>query len=118
MLINNTVFKTPTVTLWSDTYEYGIGWYNDKGMAWSWYIPPEWHGVLTLNLLGFLVSEVFIYMNIQQQGHGSHVLAFMDSSSALGWMHKSSFDPVKKVCHGTVARWLGWTLVSNEVSLY
>ena len=31
-LINNILFKTPTVTIWSDTCEYGIGGYNDKGM--------------------------------------------------------------------------------------
>ena len=31
--INNIVFKTPIVTLWSDAFEYGIIEYNDKGMA-------------------------------------------------------------------------------------
>ena len=65
-------------------------------MAWSWYIPPEWHGVLTLNLLEFLASAVSIYMTIQQLVHISHVLVFTDSSGALGWMHKASFDPVNE----------------------
>ena len=41
VLINNIIFTIPTVTLWSDTCKYGIGGYNDKGMAWLWYIPPE-----------------------------------------------------------------------------
>ena len=31
--INNIVFTTPTVTIWSDAYKYGIGVYNDK--AWN-----------------------------------------------------------------------------------
>ena len=57
-------------------------------------------------------------MTIHQLEHVSHVLAFMDSSSALGWMHKASFDPVNKGGHDTVAGWMGWTLVSNEASLY
>ena len=57
-------------------------------------------------------------MTILQLGQGSHILAFTDSSSALGWMHKSSFDPVNPESHDAVARWLGWTLISHETSLY
>ena len=57
-------------------------------------------------------------MNILQLGQGSHILAFTDISSTLGWMHKASFDPVNAESHDAVARWLGWTLVSNETSLY
>ena len=87
-------------------------------MEWRWYIPPKWHGVLTLNLLELLASEVSIYMTIQQIGHGSHILAFTDISGALGWMQKAYFDPVNEGGHGTIVRWLGWTLVSNEASLY
>ena len=57
-------------------------------------------------------------MTILKLGQGSHILAFTDSSSALGWMHKASFDPVNAESHYAVARWIGWTLVSNETSLY
>ena len=57
-------------------------------------------------------------MTILQLVQGSHILAFTDSSSALGWMHKASFDPVNAESHDAVAQWLGWTLVSNETSLY
>ena len=49
--INNILFFVSTVTLWSDSCEYGIGGYSDNGLAWQWRIPPEWHGKLTLNLL-------------------------------------------------------------------
>ena len=56
-------------------------------------------------------------MNILQMGQGSHILAFTDSSSALSWMHKASFDPVKTEYHNAVSRWLGWTLVINETSI-
>ena len=51
-------------------------------------------------------------------GQGSHILEFTDSYSALGWMHKESFDTVNAASHNAVAYWLGWTLVSNEISLY
>ena len=59
-----------------------------------------------------------IYMNILQMGQGSHILAFTDSYNALGWMHKAYFYPVNAESHNAVAHWLGWTLVSNETSLY
>ena len=81
--INNIVSTTPTVTLWSDAYEYRIRGYNYKGISWCCYIPPEWHGLLTLNLLEFLTSAVSIYMTIQKMVHKYHVLAFTDSYSSL-----------------------------------
>ena len=71
-----------------------------------------------MNLLEFLASAVTIYMTILQLGKGSHILAFTYSSSALGWTQKASFDPVNAESHDAVARWLGWTLVSHETSLY
>ena len=71
-----------------------------------------------MNLLELIASEVTIYITILQMGHGSHILAFIDISSALGWMHKESFNPVIAESHDAVALWLGWTLVSNKSSLY
>ena len=102
MPLNNIVFKTTTVTLWSSSCKYVIVGYNNKGMVWSWYTPPELHGVLTLNLLEFLASELSIYMNIQKLGNGDHILAFTDISRDIGWMHKASFDPVNEGGHKTV----------------
>ena len=116
--INSIVFVKPSVTLWSDTREYGIGGYRENGLAWRWRIPAAWHGKLILNLLEFLASEVTIYMTILQMGQGSHILAFTESSSALGCMQKTYFDPVNTESHDAVARWIGWTLASNETSLY
>ena len=116
--INNKVFVKPSVILWSDACEYGIGGYSEDGLAWRWRITAAWHGKLTFNLLEFLVSEVTIYMTILKMGQGSHILAFSDSSSALGWMHKASFDPVNAESHNAVAFWIGWTLVSHDTSLY
>ena len=42
-------------------------------------------------------------------GKGSHILAFTDISSALGWMYKASFDPVNAESNDSVARCIGWT---------
>ena len=116
--INNIVFVKPSVTLWSDACEYCIWGYSEHVLAWRWKIPDTCHGKLTLNLLEFLASAVTIYMTILQLGQGSHILAFTYSSSALGSMHKASFDPVNAESHYVVVRWLVWTLVNNETSLY
>ena len=89
-----------------------------NGLAWRCRIPGVWHGKLTLNPLEFLESAVTIYMTILQMGQGSHILAFTYSSSALGWMHKAPFYPVKVEPHDAVAHWLVWTLVSKETSIY
>ena len=71
-----------------------------------------------MNLLEFLASAMIIYMTILKLGQGSHILAFTDISSALGWMHKASFDPMNAESHDVVSRWIGWALVSHETSLY
>ena len=72
--INNIDFVKPSVTLWSDTCEYGIGGYIENCLAWRWKIPDAWHGKLKLNLLEFLASAVTIYMTILQLGQGSHMI--------------------------------------------
>ena len=116
--INNIFFNTPTVTLLSYACEYGIRRYNYKYMAWRWHIPPMWHGVLTLNLLELLSSVTSIYITIKQLGQGSHILDFTDSSNALGWLNKASFDPVNEETHYMVSQCLGWNLIRNKTYIY
>ena len=62
-------------------------------MAWRWYILTKWHGVLTMNLLEFLASEVPIYMTIQKLIHGTHILAFTDIivDANHHWRRKQTF---------------------------
>ena len=116
--INNILFFNPSVTIWSDAYEYGIGGYSNNGSTRRWIIPSAWHVKLTLNLLEFLSSAVTIYMTILQMGQGSHILEFIDNSSSLRFMHKASFDPVNAESHYTLSCWLEWTIVSNKTYLY
>ena len=66
--INNIFFVKPSVMLWSDSCEYGIGGYSKNGLVWRWRIPEAWHGKITLNLLEFLASAVTIYMTILLMG--------------------------------------------------
>ena len=116
--INNIVFVKPSTTLWSDAGEHDIEGYSNNGLAWRWRIPSAWHRKITLKLIEFLESAVTIYTTILQMGQGSHILAFTDSSSVHGWIHKESFDPVNAASHDGLAHWLGWKLVSNKKYLY
>ena len=46
--INNIIFDKPMVTLLSYGYKYWIGVYSEKGLAFWWIIPPQFHGVFAL----------------------------------------------------------------------
>ena len=46
------------------------------------------------------------------------IMVYTDSSSALRWLHKASFDPVKQEAHNNVARRLARFLMCNELALY
>ena len=48
----NKIYHTKlTIVQHSDTHEYGIGDFSEKGMAWRCLIPEKLHKRVTLNLL-------------------------------------------------------------------
>ena len=57
-------------------------------------------------------------MTLKQIGQGSHILAFTDNYSALGWVYKESFDPLNSESSNTIALWFVWALISKYTSLY
>ena len=87
-------------------------------MAWRYKIPPDLQGIFTINLLEFISAIITIYMVIQKHGTNRKILAFTDSSSALGWMHHSTFNPTTHIAHDTAARKLAKILIRNESALY
>ena len=103
----------------SDACPFGMGGFNDRGLAWRWKIPNELVGFFTVNLLEFLASAISIHMTLQQNPNSQlHILAFTDSSSALGWLHKASFNPKSMAQHDDVARWLASRIIASDSSLY
>ena len=72
-----------------NAFEYDIGGYNNKCVTWRWRIPPKWNDIIMLNLQELFASAMSIYITTQKRGQGYHILAFMDTSSALGWMYKA-----------------------------
>ena len=57
-------------------------------------------------------------LQIKDCTRGLRLLSFTDSSSALGWLHHSTFNPVQNPLHDEAARFLATTLISNNCSLY
>ena len=82
--INNITFTEPKKICVSDACERSIGGYNTSGMAWRYKLPKEMIGRLAINVLEFLASAITIHL-LTSRGAGPHkILAFTDSSSALG----------------------------------
>ena len=90
--INNIKFTDPTEVSISDACKHGIGGYNMSGLAWRMNLPKEMIGKLSINLLEFLASTITIYPTLINLKGPQKILAYTDSSSALGWLYKALFS--------------------------
>ena len=115
--INNITFTTPTDITVSDACEVGMGGFNMSGLAWRYELPKSMHGKLTINLLEFIAASITVFLTMKATSQPQRVLAFTDSSSALGWMYKASF-PIEQHTHDKVARWLALKSIDNNATLY
>ena len=89
--INSITFTTPTHTTFSDACEHGLGGFSTNGWAWRYELPHELIGQFSINLLEFLAVSITISLISRNTNSNTKILAFTDSSSALGWLHKASF---------------------------
>ena len=94
-----------------------MGGYNSEGLAWRYELPPALIGKFSINLLEFIASVITIYLTIKDSDHPKKILAFTDSSSALGWLYKANFH-TNQPAHDAVARWLAKTLIDHDAALY
>ena len=90
---------------------------NSNGLAWRYDLPDELIGVFFINLLEFIAAAITIYLTIKTEDGPQKLLSFTDSSSALGWIYKASFNTSHPV-HDTVARWLAKIMIENDAALY
>jgi hypothetical protein len=88
-----------------------------NNLAWRFELPLDLQGIFSINLLEFIASVITIYMTTRNQKERQRILAFTDSSSALGWLFKASFSNSQEA-HNAVARWLANLLMKIESSLY
>ena len=119
--INNVCITKPSSTTYSDACTWGIGGNTMRGTAWQFIIPIALRGRATINFLEFLAAIITIELAITEDTHDSafpHILAFTDSSSALGWLYHSTFNPKTHLPHDKLARHLARLLFKHEATIY
>ena len=116
--VNNITFTVPTYVGTTDACEHGIGGYTKTRLVWRWPLPRELQGLFTINLLEFIAVVVNIKLILLDKPRNKRILCFTESSSALGWLHHSTFNPVTHPLHSTVTRHLARSLLDNECTLY
>lgn len=104
----------------SDACEHGIGRFLAMtGLAWRWDIPLRLRWQATLNVLEYLVGYVTLWMEILvgNAPQDSCLLSQMDSTSAAGWLNKSSFDNCDPL-HLEVVRATASLILDHHSCLY
>ena len=114
--INNITFTEPTNTTISDACECGIGGFNLTELAWRYTLPAEFIGCFSIKLLEFIVAAIIIYLTIVDATTPHKLLAYIDSSSALGWLYKFSFT-INQPAHDKVVWWLAKFIIENDTAL-
>ena len=101
----------------SDACKIDIGGYTESGIFWRFYLPEEWLGIFTLNILEYIVSIFTAKFEIADTTHPFlSIPTRLDSTTADAWMGKSSFDPDDTI-HTECGRHLGLILVDNNTCL-
>ena len=115
--INNITFTAPTDTTFSDACELGMGGFSRDGLAWRLLLPPDLVGKFSINVLEFLAAYITLYLVLRENGRNRRILAFSDSSSALGWLYRASFAQGQD-CHDSVARAFAKLMIKADSALY
>ena len=117
--INRLVFRWPTRIVRVDACPQGMGGYGlQSGTAWRLPLPPDWIGRGSLNYLEFLAALVGVWMEHQVGGlwvEDDVLLCQGDSSSATGWIARSSFGD-KCPLHLSVARTMARYIIGHELT--
>jgi hypothetical protein len=93
--LNVLTFREPTTLYRADACKHGIGGFSVfHGRAWRFAIPPDLQNRATLNVLEFFASIVGPWIDLLEGNLPafSCIWSQTDSTTADGWMHKSSFD--------------------------
>jgi hypothetical protein len=117
---NNVCFTKPSHITYSDACEWGLGGYTMNGTAWRFEIPEHLRLRASINLLEFMAAIITIKMSLLHDPKSPfpRFLSFTDSSSALGWLYHSTFNPVNQPQHDKVARYFATTLFEADATLH
>ena len=119
--INRLVFRWPTRIVRVDACPQGMGGYGlQSGVAWRLLLPPDWIGRGSLNCLEFLAALVGIWVEHQFGEHWVEddvILCQGDSSSATGWIARSSFGDECPL-HLAIARAMARYMIDHDLTHY
>ena len=122
--INLLVTREPTRICWSDACPLGMGGYGLSGRAWRLRLPvghPLRGHPGVNNLLEFTAMVVNVWLECRDPSNDQEcILAVGDSTSAIGWLFKSSgFEPDGGIhdAHLMVARHLASLLTKHNCCL-
>ncbi len=111
--INRLVFRWPTRIVRVDACPQGMGGYGlQSGVAWRMLLSPDLIGRGSLNCLEFLAALVGVWVKHQVGGPWAEdevLLCQGDSSSASGWITRSSFGdecPLHLAIARTMAKYM------------
>jgi hypothetical protein len=123
--MNLLTFRKPDTIYWSDACEFGLGGYSSQGHAWRWKIPIHLQHRAHINLLELMAETICIWIDILAgRAHPEEcILCFGDSTTAMGWLHKSNFqkdDESNEVQNAKtkVARHLATLVIDHKIKLY
>jgi hypothetical protein len=104
--LNLLTYRAPNKLYWSDACEYGLGGFSSRGKAWRWHIPEELQHRAHINLLEFMAEIACIWDDILEGNIQTQdcILAFGDSTTAMGWIHKSKYRSDKDSDESAEAR--------------
>jgi hypothetical protein len=125
MSMNLRTFRPPDTIYWSDACEFSMGGYSSKGFTWRWKIPSDLQHRAHVNLLEFLAETICIWVDTLQgcTNRKDCILCFGDSTTAMGWLHRSNFreDAESIEIHNAktqVARHLASIILDYRIKLY
>ena len=92
--------------------------YTETGMVRRWPLPRDLQVLFSINLLELIATIVNTWLILYNRPQNKKILCFTDSSSALGWLYHSTFNPVPQPLHNKIVRRLARTLLNNKCTLY
>jgi hypothetical protein len=117
--LNILTIREPTTLYRADACKHGIGGFNVfHGRAWRFAIPPDLQNRATLNVLEFFGSIIGPWVDLLEGRlpEFSCIWSQTDSTTADGWMHKSSFNDANSA-HYTGSRKLAKILIRAKSRL-
>ena len=123
--LNSVSFRLPNMCYFEDACNHGLGGWNHHGDFYDFFLPPELLGRAHINELEFLACVVHPWIDILRGkiSKGDCILIMGDSTTAMGWLHKSKYreegeSAERHAIRLKIARKLAELVIENNLTLY